>query len=252
MWQEGDAAVGDLLKSPVFGPADRMQEPLPVSNWWADRGIVLSSTELNRTALFRLAAQCWEKDEPDWVTFLWHVLAWGVVGDYRNASKIVASVDDAEQRARLNGVLRAAAEASRRGEIRTAYTAIHGRVARLGPAFFSKFLYLTSERDSPGSRCLILDSRVSAAVFTLTGREYWKETAATYERFCVEVDRWSELFGEPDDLIEFRLYQFGRLIASSRWRWLHAEASLYREGRHQVGFEDIAERRAQLMDWTTV
>lgn len=123
-----------------------------MSNWWADRGIVLSSTELNRPALFGLAAQCWGNDEPDWVTFLWHVLAWGVVGDYRNASKIVASAGDAEQRARLNGVLRAAAEASRRGDIRCAYTAIHGRVARLGPAFFSKFLYLASDRDSPGPR----------------------------------------------------------------------------------------------------
>lgn len=90
-----------------------------------------------------------ENDEPDWVTFLWHVLAWGVVGDYRNASKIVASADT-EERARLNGVLRAAAEASRHCDIRTAYTAIHGRVARLGPAFFSKFLYLTSDRDLAG------------------------------------------------------------------------------------------------------
>ncbi len=213
---------------------------------------MLSSTELNRTALFRLAAQCWENDEPDWVTFLWHVLAWGVVGDYRNASKIVTSAGDAEQRARLNGILRAGAEASRQGDIRSAYTAIHGQIARLGPAFFSKFLYLTSDRNLPGSRCLILDSRVSAAVFTLTGREYWKETAATYAQFCGEIHRWSELFDEPDDVIEFRLYQFGRLIASSRWRWLHAEASLYREGRRHVGFDDIAERRACLMGWTTV
>lgn len=86
MWQEVDAAVGDLLKSPVFGPVDRMIEPLAVSNCWADRGIVLSSTELNRPALFRLAAQCRESDESDWVAFLWHVLVWGVMGDCRNVS----------------------------------------------------------------------------------------------------------------------------------------------------------------------
>ena len=129
----------------------------------------------------------------------------------------------------------------------------------MGPAFFSKFLYLTSDRDSrrtadpdsPGPRCLILDSRVSAAVFTLTGTDCSKEKAATYEHFCGDVHRWSELFGAPDDVIEFRLYQFGRLIASSRWRWLHAEASLYREGRQHVGFEDIAELRASRMGWTT-
>jgi hypothetical protein len=68
------------------------------------------------------------------VTFLWYVLALGVVGNYRNASKIVASADDAEQRARLNGVLRAAAEASRYDDIRSAYTAMHGTVTRLRPA----------------------------------------------------------------------------------------------------------------------
>jgi hypothetical protein len=128
MWHEGDAAVGDLMKSTVLGPTDRMKEPLPVSTWWADRGIMISSNELNRPALFGLAAQCRENDEPDWVTFLWHVLAWGVVGDYRNTSKIVASATDAEQRVRLNDVLRTAAEASHRGDIRSAYTAIHGRV----------------------------------------------------------------------------------------------------------------------------
>jgi hypothetical protein len=47
MWQEGDNAVGDLLKSPVLGPVDRMNDPVPVHNWWADHGIVVSSSELN-------------------------------------------------------------------------------------------------------------------------------------------------------------------------------------------------------------
>lgn len=251
MWQEGDSAIADLLRSKVLGPLERMNDPLPVRNWWSDRGIWLSSTELNRPTLFELAAQCRGNAEPDWVTFLWHVLAWGVVGDYRNAAKIVGSATDTDERARLNGILRTASEASRDGDIRAAYEAIHAKISRLGPAFLSKFLYLTSDRESRGPRCLIFDSRVSAAVFTLTGRDYSKEKAATYEHFCSAVHRWSELFDQPDDVIEFRLYQFGQLIASSRWRWLHAEASLYREGRQHVGFDDIADMRARLMHWKT-
>jgi hypothetical protein len=223
-----------------------MQEPVPLRNWWADRGIVFSATELNRHALFELAAQCRENAKPDWTNFLWHVLAWGVMGDYRNASKIVASAADADQRARLNGILQTAAEASHCGDIRAAYRAIHGKVPRLGPAFFSKFLYFATEPNSPGPRCLILDSRVSAAIFTLTDRDYAKETSATYERFCDAVHGWSDRFSEPDDVIEFRLYQFGQLIDSYRWRWLHAEATLYREGRQDVGFDDIAELCARL------
>jgi hypothetical protein len=39
--------------------------------------------------------------------------------------------------------------------------------------------------------------------------------------------------------IEFRLYQIGQRTNSSRWRWLHAEVSLYREGRRDVDFNEI-------------
>jgi hypothetical protein len=162
----------------------------------------------------------------------------------------VTSAAGAEQRGRLNEILCAAAEASYRGEIRSAYTAIRGKVPRLGPAFFSKFLYFTTDRGSSDPSCVILDSRVIAAVFTLTGRDYSKEKAATYERFCNEIHKWSQQFEASVDVIEFRMYQFGQLVDSRRWKWLHAEASLYREGRKHVGFDDIAERRAHLAGWT--
>ena len=210
MWQESDSAVGDLLKSRVLGGFGRIEDPVRVSSWWADRGIRIEPAELNRDALFALAGQRQESADADWVSFLWHVLAWGVMGDYRNTPTIVASASGDEQRARLNDILRAAAEASFRGEIRSAYAAIRGKVPRLGPAFFSKFLYFTVDRESSGPRSVILDSRVSAAIFTLTGHDYSEERAATYERFCNEMHRWSQQFETPTDVIEFRMYQFGQ------------------------------------------
>ncbi|MCW1824996.1 hypothetical protein OLG66_29185 [Mycobacterium senegalense] len=223
---------------------------MPVSKWWADHGIVIGLAELSREQLFAHAAQCrLQGDHADWVSLLWHVLAWGVIGDYRNATTIVASAAGAEQRAQLNDILCAAAEASYRGEIRSAYSAIRGKVHRLGPAFFSKFLYFTGDRDSPGPRCMILDSRVTASAFTLTGHDYSEKKAATYERFCNDVHKWSQQFDVPADVVEFRMYQFGQLIDSSRWKWLHAEASLYREGHQEVGFNDIVKRRADLAGW---
>ncbi len=249
MWLESDSAVGDLLTSPVLGGVGQIDDPVKVSVWWADHGITIDSSELNRDTLFALAARCRESANADWVSFLWHVLAWGVMGDYRNTPTIVASAASAEQRVRLNGILRRAAEASHRGEIRSAYTAIRGKVSRLGPAFFSKFLYFTGNRRSSAPASVILDSRVNAAVFTLTGRDYSEQKAATYEGFCNDMHMWSQQFEAPADVIEFRMYQFGQLIDSRRWKWLHAEASLYREGRQQVGFDDIAERRAQLAGW---
>ena len=250
MWAESDIAVGDLLASRVLGSAGQIDESVRVSSWWADRGIAIVPAELNRDRLFELAQRCRESANSDWVSFLWHVLAWGVMGDYRNSPTIVASAAGDEQRHRLNDILRAASEASYRGDIRAAYTAIRGKVPRLGPAFFSKFLYFTADRDLSGRRAMILDSRVNAAIFTLTGRDYSEEKPAIYENFCAAVHEWSQKFDTPADVIEFRLYQFGQLIDSRRWKWLHAEVSLYREGRTQVGFDDIAERRAHLTGWT--
>jgi hypothetical protein len=251
MWKESDNAVGDLLTSRVLGGGGGIDDSVKVSRWWADHGITIDSAELNRDVLFARAAQCRESADADWVSLLWHVLAWGVMGDYRNATTIVTgAAAGAEQRVRLNEILRTAAEASHRGEIRSAYTAIRGKVGRLGPAFFSKFLYFTGDRDSSSPRCMILDSRVSASAFTLTGCDYSEAKAATYERFCHAVHNWSQQFDSRADVIEFRMYQFGQLIDSRRWKWLHAEASLYREGCQDVGFDDIAERRAHLVGWT--
>jgi len=246
MWEESDNAVGDLLASRVLGSADQIDESVRVSSWWADRGITIDSPALNRKRLFELAQRCRQSADSDWVSFLWHVLAWGVMGDYRNSPTIVASASGDEQRRRLNDILGAAAEASYRGDIRSAYTAIRGKVPRLGPAFFSKFLYFTADLDLSGCRAMVLDSRVNAAIFTLTGYDFSEEKPATYERFCTAVHEWSRQFDTSADVIEFRLYQFGQLIDSRRWKWLHAEVSLYREGRSQVGFDDIAARRAHL------
>jgi hypothetical protein len=249
VWQESEDAIGDLLLSDTLRRRGRIDYPEKVSRWWADNGITINSDELNRDALFALAAQCRECAYPDWVSFLWHVLAWGVVGDYRNAPTIVKSAIGQVQRSQLNGVLSTAAGASYSGEIQSAYRAIRGKVPRLGPAFFSKFLYFTADRTSPRPSCLILDSRVAAAVFTLTGLDYFEEKAATYERFCQDVHRWSVRYEVAPDLIEFRLYQFGQLIDARRWKWLHSEVSLYREGNPYVDFDDIIERRAELAGW---
>jgi hypothetical protein len=67
-----------------------------------------------------------------------------------------------------------------------------------------------------------------------------------YARFCGDLRRWADRYGEEPDAIEFRLYNFGQLIDSRRWRWLHAEASLYRAGATDVGFDDIVRKVADL------
>lgn len=118
MWEESDNAVGDLLASRVLGSSGQIDESVRVSSWWADRGISIDSAELNRDKLFELAQRRRESADPDWVSFLWHVLAWGVMGDYRTSPTIVESAAGDTQRRRLNDILSAASEASYRGDIR--------------------------------------------------------------------------------------------------------------------------------------
>jgi len=242
MWKEPEAAVRDLLAADSLRQAGAISDDQSVSSWWSNHGIELKLDRLNRDALFGLAAEYRTQADLDWVELLWHVLAWGVMGDYRNATTIVRNAADQRDRSLLNDRLGAAAECSYTGRIQEAYVTLHGKIPRLGRAFFSKFLYFTSDRSSNQPRCLILDSRVESAIFTLTGLEFFKHDAATYERFCNQVAQWSEDYCDDPEEIEFRLYQFGQRTNSSRWRWLHAEVSLYREGRRDVDFNEILQR----------
>lgn len=239
MWQESEAAIGDLLASETLRSAGRLDEPTTVSGWWADRGIKIESQRIDRKFLFAMADRVRSQADPDWVCFLWHVFAWGVMGDFRNVSGIAKRAADQGQRSRLNEILAAAAGASEEGDIRKAYRSLYKKVPNLGPAFFTKFLYFTGDRRSADPQCLILDSRVSYAIFALTGLDFFAEKATTYEGYCQRVAQWSKDYGAASDEIEFRLYQLGQRIDSARWKWLRAEVSLYRSGATDVEFEDI-------------
>ena len=76
-------------------------------------------------------------------------------------------------------------------------------------------------------------------MFTLTGTGYFCQQLQP-DTVVLRHDlwRWGDPCGEEPDRIEFRLYKFGQLIDSRRWRWLHAEASRYGAGAGaiEVGF----------------
>lgn len=219
--------------------------PQKVDRWWGGKGIPLNADELSRADLFGLAEKTRVAEKPDWVTFLWHVLAWGVAGELRNVPTIVGFAEGQHGREQLNDLLGNAADLSFNGDVAGAYRAIYKQVPRLGPAFFTKFLYFVGSPASEQPRCLILDSRVASALFTLTGKSYYDEKPTVYADFCVLAHHAAQRNDCPSDEVEFRLYLFGVLIRSYRWRWLHAEASLYREGAREVGFDDIVSRLAE-------
>lgn len=243
-WHESDAALDDLMRCEHPRLVGGIDIPQKVDRWWARNGVPIVAEVLNRADLFDLAEKTHAAEHPDWVDLLWNVLAWGVAGELRNAPTVVRNATSADDRSRLNTLLGSVAELSRQGDIAGAYAAIYKKVKRLGPAFFTKFLYFTGDRSSGSPRALILDSRVTEAVFALTGRSFYGEKPAIYEGFCGLVDDCAQRVGCTPDEVEFRLFRLGVLIRTTRWRWLHAEASLYREGAREVGFDDIVKRLA--------
>jgi hypothetical protein len=82
-WRESDDAIGDLLQCRAAELEGDLDYPEKVGSWWADHKIPISRESLGRQDLFRIAATADEGG--DLVPLLWHVLAWGVMGDLRNA-----------------------------------------------------------------------------------------------------------------------------------------------------------------------
>lgn len=245
-WRESENGIGDLMRCGSRSIAGgSLADPGSVNvGWWAARGIAVGPDPMGRAHLFSLAATARESGSDEaLVELFWHVLAWGVVGNFRNAARIVraAAVEGGE--AMLLSALRPAAEASHRGDIEAGYRAfVEYRISQFNYAFFSKFLYFTSDRSKPAPRCLILDDRVATALRTVTGRSYIPGSVArkpsAYVDYCRDVHRWSVLYGCDPDEIEWRLYRFGQLIGT-RERWLRAEVSLYRDGETPVRFDAI-------------
>jgi hypothetical protein len=236
MWQESEDGIGDLLRCELPQLAKgSLAEPEPVNvDWWAKNRILISPNPLGREDLFAIASAARESgDDAHLLQLFWHMLAWGVMGNFRNAPRIVRAAKDDAGRTHLLAALRPAAAASYQGNIDDAYRAfLNHKISRLDYAFFTKFLYFTGDRSSGGARCLILDDRVDTALFTITGHSYLPEgarRAKAYAQYCGDVYRWSAAYGVEPDRIEWRLYRFGQLT-ERRWQWLSAEVSLYPRG----------------------
>ncbi|WP_448071044.1 8-oxoguanine DNA glycosylase OGG fold protein [Georgenia yuyongxinii] len=159
---------------------------------------------LTRGDLFTMATalRTTEKDDPEWLRFLWHVLAWGSGTSRRNNPARIEAFSDPELRKARVEYLREAAKHVWAGDPRRAYSALilpgKARIPRLGPAFFTKFLYFAAGGSAPANgetTCLILDSRVVASLRTSgweslpSGNYNWYTD--TYVSYCELLHRWA-------------------------------------------------------------
>ena len=101
-------------------------------------------------------------------------------------------------------LLRDAASFARDGDVEAAYRTLiregGGQIRGFGPAFFTKFLYFTSE-GAGGTQCLILDARVAGRLAEAgwsslpwskrSGYSYNWYTA-TYVSYCDLLARWAQ------------------------------------------------------------
>jgi hypothetical protein len=104
VWRESEDAIGELLRSDspqLVGDLD--YHKTVDSSWWADRSVTIELGLLGSQDLFEMAGAA--RESGDLVPLLWHVLAWGVMGDLRNAPTVVRSAEDSVGRSRLNDIL---------------------------------------------------------------------------------------------------------------------------------------------------
>jgi hypothetical protein len=92
-WRESEEGIGELLRcdSPQIAEGG-LSEPGSINiGWWAGHHIAVGPDPMGREHLFAMAAAARESSrDEDLVSLLWHVLAWGVVGNYRNAARLPA------------------------------------------------------------------------------------------------------------------------------------------------------------------
>jgi hypothetical protein len=228
-----------------------MSEPGPINiGWWARHQITVSPDPMGREHLFAMAAAARESSrDEDLIDLFWHVLAWGVAGNFRNAARIVRAAAGEGGQAHLLSALRPGAEASYRGDIESGYRAfVDHKINHFNYAFFSKFLYFNSDRSVEEPRCLILDDRVATALRAITGKSYIPDNIrhrpAAYAEYSRDVHRWSKTYNVEPDSIEWRLYRFGQFVGT-RENWLGCEVSLYRDGLTPATFDAIVARAAK-------
>lgn len=149
-------------------------------------------------------------------------MAGGIAGSWRNVSRLVGEVDDHPER--VLATLREAQTLSFEGREADAFRAMDGRIKRLGPAFFTKFLYFTADQDRVG-HALILDDRVRVGWRLLAGYYLREHSAKDYGRNCGEAGEAAQRLGLTASEVEACLYHLGRKVGTYE-RWLSANLEL--------------------------
>lgn len=180
---------------------------------------------LTRGDLFTMATALHlnENDDAAWLRFLWHVLAWGSGTSRRNNQARIEAFSDPELRKARVEYLREAAEHVWAGDPRGAYNALilpgKARIPRLGPAFFTKFLYFAGGGSAPANgeaTCLILDSRVVASLRTSgweslpSGNYNWYTD--TYVSYCDLLHRWARELNTRENTRSVRPDEIERVL----------------------------------------
>ncbi|MDV2474343.1 hypothetical protein F8M49_01070 [Rhodococcus zopfii] len=200
MWQESPAGIAELLHTDLLTSDLAPVDAKPAL--WARKGITLSADRLDRDALFRSAARARADGSDDAMLGLfWDVLAWGVMGNFRNTGRIIAFAGTEDGRTRLLCAVRTAAAASYEGRIEDAYRAfVEHRVPQLGWAFFHQDPVLHRQPDLPGSG--VSDLRFPGRVRSSDGhrplRHPRPQTGADLRAYCRDLHDWGRrLRGVP-------------------------------------------------------
>ncbi|MGW1467736.1 8-oxoguanine DNA glycosylase OGG fold protein [Streptomyces sp. NPDC002308] len=207
-----------------FNP-DRWIAGLPGGERWPDRLAGLPRTgrwpTVDRRTVFAAAAHATTPEGGR--DLLLSALVWGTGINAWGVSRRTRIFRENDP-ARLDERIALARAEVARGAPVAAYRVLNdprGRVKRLGPAFFSKFLYFaTADRPAGGRWPLIIDRNVVRALGDLRPDEKWvvgdRWNSATYARYLDLAHGWAERWGTAPDVVERKLFDHGRRLASGK------------------------------------
>ena len=165
--------------------------------------------EIAHEQLFQLAeVDRSESTDRSILELLWNTMAWGISGDWRNVDTMMRFIYAPSSPAAA--ALRQAQKLSLEGENSKAYASLNQQIPKFGPAFFTKFLFFTSDPGCSRPRALISGLPALRSHGGSSPNEWRDLSKRHYARYCLTMHEWSLQLGMPASQLEGLLFEFRR------------------------------------------
>lgn len=115
-WSESIDRIQDLMRSHHF--TDEPVRNTVATSQWRALNVPVEAEDLSRADLFDLAAAARSSDTDEaFYSLYWHVMAWGIVGSFRNAAPMAREAQTPQGRDKIVKAMRKASTLSYAGDL---------------------------------------------------------------------------------------------------------------------------------------